>query len=96
MSTNNTLEILRANYPGQVLINFKKSSFALGISTDTLRSGICRKTIPLKTIKQGKRRLVHINDLAVYIDELSSRTQAPKKRGRPRNTPTLNIVGGAK
>ena len=92
MSIYKTLELLQNNYPGAIFLNFIQCALALSITTQTLRVGICTKKIKLKTIKVGGRRLVHINDLANYIDEITSKATAPKKRGRPRN---VVIVGGA-
>jgi len=85
----NTLEILQKNYPGSVFLNLTQSALALSITTQTLRVGISKKTIQLKTVKQGGRRLVHMSELARYIDGLAASATGPKKRGRPRNVVSI-------
>lgn len=80
---NHTLEILQNNHPGSVLLSLSQVAVALSVATGTLQNEINKKTIRLKTIKRGGRRLVHLNELARYIDELDSST-LPVKRGRPR------------
>ncbi len=95
MSTN-SLKILQTTYPGSVLLSIKQSALSLSKETQTLRNELSAKTITLKTIKQGNRRLIHIEELARYIDSLAARAVGGKKRGRPRNVPGFNVGGATK
>lgn len=96
MSTNtNTLEILCKTYPGIILLTLEQIAHALNITTPSLRNQICLKKIKLKTIKRGKRRVVHIEHFAEYVDGLAVKASGAKKIGRPRNIPSVD-VGGAK
>jgi len=79
-----TLIILQANYPGSVFLSLSQCALALSINTQTLRNELNCKSINLKTVKRGRRRLVHIQDLADHIDEVAIKASAAKKRGRPR------------
>ena len=79
-----TLQILQSTYPGSVFLSLKQSALALSINTQSLRNEINQKKINLKTVKRGRRRLVHISDLSTYIDEVSLNATVHKKRGRPR------------
>ena len=89
---NQTLEILQASYPGSIFLSIEQAALALSINTQTLRNEINSKAISLKTVKRGRRRLVHMSDLANYIDEITHYAVGAKKRGRPRNVLNLGDI----
>lgn len=83
-SLSSTLQILLARFDGQVLIPFIKASAAAGISGQTARNKLSVGTFPIKTVFNGSRRLVHIQDLADFIESLRPESESPKpKLGRP-------------
>ena len=72
---SSTLQILLAQFDGQVLIPFTAASKSAGFSEQTARNLDSQKKFPIKSQKRGSRRFIHISDLAAYIDL--------KPRGRP-------------
>lgn len=90
-----TIDILLRQFGGQVLIPFRDAALAAGFAEQTARNKQSQGTFPIPTIerecagtsaKTRKRRLVHIRDLAAYIDELSAPKRGP---GRPTKAESL-------
>lgn len=77
-----TLQILLAQFHGQVLIPFAPAAESIGIPEQTARNRLVSGNFPIKTILNGSRRFIHVEDLANYVESL--RIETPKlKRGRP-------------
>ena len=70
-----TLQILLAQFDGQILIPFTSAAKAAGFAEQTARNLDSRQKFPIRTQKRGARRFIHVNDLAEYIDM--------KQKGRP-------------
>lgn len=81
-----TIDLLLRQFDGQVLIPFAEASAAMGMAEQTARNRLRKGDYPVKTLWNGTRRLVHVADLAEYIDDLRTGSKAPRKRGRPRKT----------
>jgi hypothetical protein len=89
-----TLDVLRENHPGQVLLDVAAVAKAMGkvgpSAAQTIRNQISQKTFPLqdKIRRVGDKPMVPLVALAAWIDgeDMSPATaEAPtKKRGRPR------------
>jgi hypothetical protein len=70
-----TLQILLAQFDGQILIPFTAAAKVAGFAEQTARNLDAQKKFPIRTQKRGTRRFIHVNDLADYIDL--------KPKGRP-------------
>lgn len=79
---SSTLQILLVRFHGQVLIPFASASESIGIPGPTARNMLSGGTYPVKTVKIGSRRFIHINDLANFVESLCSKS-SKSKRGRP-------------
>jgi len=77
---SSTLQILLAQFNGQVLIPFASASKSVGIPEQTARNRLASGNFPIPTVLNGSRRFIHISDLASYVESLRS---PPKKPGRP-------------
>jgi len=75
-SISQTQEILLARFGGQVLIPFILAAETCGFAGQTARNLVCQGRFPINTMTVGRRRFVHLTDLAEYIEAL--RTPAPK------------------
>jgi hypothetical protein len=80
-----TIEVLRLQFPGRVLIPVLEAGQAIGYAQSTVRGKLHHATFPLKTVKNGDMRMVHIVELAHYIDGLGATSK--RGRGRPRKQP---------
>lgn len=80
-----TIQLLSARFPGQILIPFTAGAEVLGYAPQTARNKLHQGNFPVQTIMDGHRRVIHIEDLATYIDKLRSSSIQPAKvkRGRP-------------
>jgi hypothetical protein len=90
---NSTLQILLTRFDGQVLIPFAVGSKSVGIPEQTARNKLVSKSYPIKTVKQGSRRFIHVEDLAAYVESL--RAPSHKKTGRL-STLNRNVPSPAK
>lgn len=88
---NSTLQILLAQYGGQILIPFSSASTTAGLAEQTARNLSSRGEYPMPTVMVGRRRFVHVADLANYIEGL--RTPAPRRGRKPKKE---RIEGGRK
>lgn len=89
-----TLDVLRENHPGQVLLDVAAVAKAMGkvgpSAAQTIRNQISQETFPLqdKIRRVGDKPMVPLVALAAWIDGEDSPTAAivvpAKKRGRPR------------
>lgn len=73
-----TLEILLARFDGAILIPLTGAAAALRWPLQTARNRVSEGTCPFPTSKVAGRRVVHVCDLAAYIDE---QTGAPAPAG---------------
>lgn len=89
-----SLNILQNIFPGSIFLSVGKAATALDVTEQALRNEISKKSISLKTVKRGGRRLIYIADLAQYIDSLAENSTGPRKRGRPRKSPKMISGGG--
>lgn len=84
-TSSSTIQILSIRFPGQILIPFIAGAEVIGYAPQTARNKLNLGKFPIPTILHGARRVIHIEDLANYIDNLRGPIgQAPRaKRGRP-------------
>jgi len=80
-----TIQLLSARFHGQILIPFTDGAEALGYAPQTARNKLHQGTFPVQSFMHGHRRVIHIEDLANYIEKHRNPIgQFPKvKRGRP-------------
>lgn len=69
VATENSLEILFLRY-GRSLLPLSLAAREIGINLRTAHNQICKGIFPVPTILQARRRYVHVEDLAGYIDRL--------------------------
>lgn len=95
-SPSPSLEILQRAYPGAVLLTLDQAAKALCTSTKTIRNNLTRGRWPVPTVKVGAQRLVPIQGLAGYLDQLTAKAAPHKpRRGRPRKNTASRRTGGA-
>lgn len=80
MQINPTLQILLARFNGQVLIPFIPAAETMGFAGQTARNLSSRGEFPVPTVTVGRRRFIHLADMAEYVDAL----RAPKTKRGPR------------
>lgn len=68
-TTENSLEILSLRY-GRSLLPLAMAAREIGINLRTAHNQISKGIFPVPTILQARRRYVHVEDLAGYIDRL--------------------------
>ena len=95
-----TIQILLAQFNGQVLIPFAPASESVGISAQTARNRLSNGTFPMPTRLVESRRFIHISDLANFVDSLSTSKPAvieptQARRGRPPKLGRLKAQRGA-
>jgi hypothetical protein len=76
-----TLTILLARFDGQILIPLVPAAEAVGISQQTARNQLTAGKFPLPTLQIGRRRFIHVEDLAKFVDSLRGESQ-PKRGAR--------------
>lgn len=85
VTTENSLEILSMRY-GRSLLPLSVAAREIGINLRTAHNQIGKGKFPVPTILQARRRYVHVEDLAGYIDRLrrTARTEShlPKETTR--------------
>lgn len=93
---NSTIQILLTRFNGQILIPFIDGAAAAGFAGQTARNKVHKGEFPIPTILNGSRRLIHIEDLAIFIDRLREQTNQPKKprRGRPTKASRMKLLSG--
>lgn len=69
VTTENSLEILSLRY-GRSLLPLSMAAREIGINLRTAHNQISKGIFPVPTILQARRRYVHVEDLAGYIDRL--------------------------
>ncbi|WIM06274.1 MAG: pyocin activator PrtN family protein [Candidatus Nitricoxidivorans perseverans] len=69
VTTKNSLEILSLRY-GRSLLPLSVAAREIGINLRTAHNQISKGRFPVPTILQTRRRYVHVEDLAGYIDRL--------------------------
>ncbi len=69
LTTKNSLEILSLRY-GRSLLPLSMAAREIGINLRTAHNQISKGIFPVPTILQARRRYVHVEDLAGYIDQL--------------------------
>lgn len=79
-----TITILLERFNGQVLIPVVAAAESVGIPESTARNKLVEGTFPIATVLSGRRRFVHVQDLASYVESL--RGNPTPRRGRPRKT----------
>jgi hypothetical protein len=85
-TTSTTIQILLSRFNGRILIPFVEAVTAAGFVEQTARNQIHKGIFPIPTVVNGSKRLVHIEDLANFIDGLRQQNQPKKKTGRGRPT----------
>lgn len=79
-----SLDLLRDKYPDSTLLPLKTALKEIGLSAQTgynrLSTG---KGLPFPVSTQGKNRVVHLLDLADYLDSLRVVSSSKRRRGRP-------------
>jgi len=79
-----SLDLLRDKYPGVTLlciaIALKECGWAPQTGYNRISSG---RGLPFPTSKQGKNHIVHILDLAEYLDSVRGAENTKRRRGRP-------------
>lgn len=76
-----TLQLLLARFDGKILVPLAEGAECISMPIQTARNKLCRGDFPLPTIQQGRRRYIHIHDIAGYIDLLHSGSEVPLRRG---------------
>ena len=80
-------------FENQYLISLREAAHAIGLAEKTARNWLSAGKFPIKTVRQGRRRLVLVSDIEKYVQGLSSvSTDIPapaeevpiRRRGRPR------------
>jgi len=90
-SISQTHQILLARFGGQVLISFIPAAETAGFAGQTARNLVCQGRFPINTVMVGRRRVIHLADLAEYIETL----RAPAtKSNRGRKTKKERIEAG--
>jgi len=68
-TAENSMEILARRY-SRSLLPLAMAAREIGINLRTAHNQISKGVFPVPTILQAKRRYVHVEDLAGYIDQL--------------------------
>ena len=76
-----TIDLLRAQFPGRVLIPAVDAGESIGYRPAYTRKMIHFNTFPMPTVKNGDKRMVKLQDLAEFIDKLPA--TGKRRRGRP-------------
>jgi hypothetical protein len=76
-----TIDLLRLQFPGRVLIPAVEAGAAIGFSASYTRQMIHFNRFPMPTVKNGDKRMVNIVHLADYIEKLPA--TGKRRRGRP-------------
>lgn len=76
--TGNSMEILSRRY-SRSLLPLAMAAREIGINLRTAHNQISKGVFPVPTILQARRRYVHVEDLAGYIDQLRRTGGAVKK-----------------
>jgi len=82
-TTSVTIQLLLERFKGQILIPFIDAIAVAGIVEQTARNQIHRGEFPIPTVLNGSRRLIHIEDLANFIEGLRNQNLKKTRRGRP-------------
>ena len=85
-TTPTPVDVLLAQFKGQILIPFLDAVEALGYNRQTARNELVRGVFPVPTMLQGSRRFIAITDVAAYVERLYANREQPrpkKKIGRP-------------
>lgn len=69
-------------FPGQVAITPQQTGFALGYARQSTNNMLHLKTFPIPLVQIGNRRMVLIDDLQKYLDEIRQ-LQQKRRPGRP-------------
>jgi hypothetical protein len=84
-----TVDLLRAQFPGRVLIPAVDAGESIGYRPAYTRKMIHFNIFPMPTVKNGDKRMVKLQDLAEFIDKLPA-TGKPR-RGRPPKNKVTNV-----
>lgn len=79
---SSNLQILLVRFDGQLLIPFSLAAKAAGFREQTARNLQVKGKFPIRSERQGARRVVHIEDLANYIESVLPR-EIKRRPGRP-------------
>lgn len=71
-----TQQILLARFNSQILIPFIQAAEMAGFAGQTARNLLCQGKFPISTVVVGRRRFIHLADLAEFIEAL--RSPSPK------------------
>lgn len=77
-TAENSMEILSHRY-SRSLLPLSMAAHEIGINLRTAHNQISKGIFPVPTILQARRRYVHVEDLAGYIDQLRRTGGAVKK-----------------
>ncbi len=66
---NSTIELLKEHYGPAVFLNLKQVSKVIGLAEQTIRNLISQGRLTLPTRKVGGKRVVHVLELAQWIDQ---------------------------
>lgn len=90
-----SLALLREMFPAQINIEFLSAARALGMAPQTAYNSVSAGNFPVRTFKQGTKRVCSILDLAATLDSqrgLAATDLIPVKKrgpGRPSNAERL-------
>lgn len=68
MNENKSLSELRKKYPNRMLLPATSAGKEIGLEQQTTRNKINDGTFPISTKKIGGKRVVHILDLADFLE----------------------------
>ena len=92
----NSLQILQDKYPGATLLPLKAALREAALAPQTgynrLSDG---RGLPFSAKKQGKQWVVHLLDLAVYMESMRGQKNEKKRRGRPTKAAQVAAHAGA-
>ena len=77
---SHTLLLLQQLFGNKFLLDIKDLSKILGISEITIRNRLAERRFEIPTFLEGSRRFARLDDVAEYIDRISSK-EPPKRRG---------------
>lgn len=87
-----TLQLLLAQFGGQLLIPFSAAARAAGFREQTARNLLVDKKFPIRSERRGARRYIHIKDLADYVESVIPEKEK-KGPGRPKKISRVTAAG---
>jgi predicted DNA-binding transcriptional regulator AlpA len=84
-----SLALLREMFPAQINIEFLSAAKTLGMAPQTAYNSVSAGSFPVRTFKQGTKRVCSILDLAATLDAQREIPIKKRRPGRPTNAERL-------